>query len=1003
MNLTSHASKNRLFAGLVFLYSFIIYLLTLAPTASFWDSGEFIAVAHGLQVTHPPGAPLYLLIGRLFSMFAPVEWISWSVNLLSAVASALTVMLLYLIIVRFIKEWLPKDTDNWSLGDSISTYGGAIIGATTFAVTDSFWFNAVEAEVYALSMFFTAIAVWLALKWSDDFDKPGNERWIVLTSYMFGLALGVHLLNLLVIFFVALIIYFKKFDFKLISFSVAAILASLSFLLIYPFTMKSIAAISLSVSEATFGFVSPVVFFLLVGLLVVAGIAYTHLTKRKLANIFLMSYFMILVGFSSYSLVIIRSIADPPVDENDPETIEAFIKYINRDQYGDTPILSGYSYDNETGGLNRTSEKFFPRRHSSEPRHQQLYSNYSSDWHFFWSYQVNHMYIRYFNWQFIGRESDIQDTGTATGFSASEYSDNHAHNVYYFLPFLLGLFGMFYHFQKDWKRAFSVLALFLMTGFFILIYLNQTPYQPRERDYSYVGSFFAYAIWIGIGATALLDWLRQLKKDQPAILYSALSVIFAAVPAWMLYQNYHDHDRSGNYAAPDYAYNLLQSVAPYGILFTNGDNDTFPLWYAQEVEGVRTDVRVANLSLLNTDWYIKQLKNQWSHESPPIKFSVTDDQISRLEDKFSSQRLEDWWTPQTVVIPVNKDLLRGIKSDPENMNRWFSLDSRSPLNPEANLPTFENVSFDIPVDSLDDQISWFFQGNFLTRVQDREIYYTRIQDDMVMDILKSNDWLRPVYFAVTVSRDGQIGLQNYFRTEGQAYRVVPKLGKGPTESLNPITHGQRLRSFRFRNLENPNVYYDENVRRMTENYRELITNQAMAWFRLNEPDSAMHWLQWGESKIPFDVIESDISSTIRYAYRYAQIGSTEDAVRLANRSLPKAEKALRKAMATFNAYADKIDDLRQRANEARSKGDANKSRSLTTQSEILIENIESYRRELYFNAGNFALLQNIYFKSGNSSKAEEVRLMAETISEGMIPLPKTITESDDQVRSMYGE
>jgi len=1003
MNLSSHASKNRLLAGLVFLYSFIIYVLTLAPTASFWDSGEFIAVAHGLQVTHPPGAPLYLLMGRLFSMFAPVEWISWSVNLLSALASALTVMLLYLIIVRLIKEWLPKDTSSWSIGDAISTYGGAIIGATTFAVTDSFWFNAVEAEVYALSMFFTAIAVWLALKWSEDHDKPGNERWLVLIAYMFGLALGVHLLNLLVIFFVALIIYFKKYNFSILTFSMAAILASVSFLLIYPFTMKSIAAISLSVSETTFGLVSPVVFFFLVGIVVIAGIAYTHLTKRKLANIFLMSYFMILLGFSSYSLVIIRSIADPPVDENDPETIEAFIKYINRDQYGDTPILKGISYNNEMGGLDRNNEKLFPRRHSSDPRHQQLYADYSSDWSYFWSYQVNHMYIRYFNWQFIGRESDIQDTGTAIGFRPSEYSDNHAHNVYYFLPFLLGLFGMLYHFQKDWKRAFSVMALFLMTGFFILLYLNQTPYQPRERDYSYVGSFFAFAIWIGIGATALLDWLRQAQKDKPAILYGTLAVVFAAVPAWMLYQNYHDHDRSGNYAAPDYAYNLLQSVAPYGILFTNGDNDTFPLWYAQEVEGVRTDVRVANLSLLNTDWYIKQLKNQWSHESPPIKFSVDDEQISRLEQKFSSQRMEDWWTPQTVVIPVDKALLSGLKNQPENMRQWFSLDSKSPLNPDAPLPSYQQMGFDMPVDSLDNQVSWFFQGNFLTRFQDQEIYYTRIQDDMVMDILKSNDWLRPVYFAVTVSRDGQIGLQNYFRTEGQAYRVVPKIGQGPTVSLNPTTHGQRLRMFRFRNLDNSNVYYDENVRRMTENYRELITNQAMAWYRLNQPDSAQYWLKWGETKIPFDVIESDISSTIRYAYRYAQVGSTDDAVRLSERSLPKAEKALRKAMEKFNAYADRIDKLRQQANDARTKGDLNKSKSYTAQSEIMIANIESYRRELYFNAGNFALLQNIYFKSGNPSKADEIRLMVETISEGMIPLPKTPAESDEQVRSMYGE
>jgi hypothetical protein len=533
--------------------------------------------------------------------------------------------------------------------------------------------------------------------------------------------------------------------------------------------------------------------------------------------------------------------------------------------------------------------------------------------------------------------------------------------------------------------------------------LNQTPFQPRERDYSYVGSFFAFSIWIGIGATALIDWLRQARKENPAVMYAVLSVTFAAVPAWMLYQNYHDHDRSGNYAAPDYAYNLLQSVAPYGVLFTNGDNDTFPLWYAQEVEGVRTDVRVANLSLLNTDWYIRQLKNQWSHESPPIKFSVTDEQISRLDDKYSFTKAEDTWTPKTVTIPVDKNLLQGKVNNPENSEQWFGLDSRSPLNPNASMPTFDEMAYDIPVDSLDDRVEWFYQGNFLGRVQDQDIYYTRIQDDMVLDILKSNDWMRPVYFAVTVSRDGQIGLQNYFRTEGQAYRVVPKRGEGPTESLNPVTHGQRLRAFRFTNLDNPDVYYDENVRRMTENYRELITNQAMAWNKMGQADSAAYWLKWGEQKIPFDVIESDIGSTIRYAFRYAQVGMVDDAVRLAERSVPKAEKALRKAMDVFNSYANRIDDLRQRANNARAAGDLARARSLVAQSDILVGNIESYRRELYFNAGNFALLQNIFYKANNVTRADEIRQIVEVVSEGLIQMSANQEESDEQVRSMYGE
>jgi len=999
MNFSTHAARNRIFAILVFLYSFIIYLLTLAPTASFWDSGEFIAVADGLQVTHPPGAPFYLLLGRLFSMFMSPDWVSWSINLLSAVSSALTVMLLYLIIVRLVREWMPADTQKWSFWDGLSVYGGAIFGAITFAVTDSFWFNAVEAEVYALSMFFTAIVVWLALKWSEVHDQPGSERWLVMIAYMFGLALGVHLLNLLVIFFVALIIYFKKYSLSLINISVAAVLASASFLLIYPFTMKSLMGYALQVKEITFGLINPLFFLLLLGLTVVGGIIYTHKRGYKFVHVFMMSYLMILIGFSSYSLVMIRSIADTPIDENDPETVEAFIKYINRDQYGDTPIFKGNSYNNELGTIDR-EEKFFPRRHSTDPRHMALYSEYASDWDFFWRYQVGHMYFRYLNWQFIGRESDIQDTGTAYGFSESDYKDNHAHNVYYFLPFFFGLLGLIFHFQRDWSRAFSVLALFLMTGFFILIYLNQTPYQPRERDYSYVGSFFAFSIWIGLGLTYVLDLIKNLVKENKVVGLTITALCFAAVPFWMLYQNYHDHDRSGNYAAPDYAYNLLQSVAPYGIIFTNGDNDTFPLWYAQEVEGVRTDVRVANLSLLNTDWYILQLKNQWSHESPPIKFSVTDEQIRRLEEKYSFSRPEDRWIPKEVVIPVNKALLKSKEINPEVTKAWFNLSTDSPLNPGAPLPDFNAMIFDMPIDSLDESASWFYQGNFLGRYQEEDFYYTRIQDDMVMDILRSNEWVRPVYFAVTVSRDGQLSMQNYFRTEGQAYRIVPKRSEDITKAINPVTHGQRLRTFRFRNLNNPNVYYDENVRRMTENYRELITSQAMAWYRLGQADSAAYWLKWGEERIPFNVIESDISSTIRYAYRYAQVGVYKDAMRIAESSLPKAERSLKKSMTKFNTFTTKLDNLKKESEKARSEGDLAKARKLSAQYEASMQNIENYQREIYFDLSNFVLLQNIYYRAGNVSKADQIRTSAEMISQGLIPMPKSLEESNLQVSSM---
>ncbi len=343
---------------------------------------------------------------------------------------------------------------------------------------------------------------------------------------------------------------------------------------------------------------------------------------------------MIIIGFSSYALVMIRSMQNPPIDENDPQTVQSFVSYINRDQYGQTPLFRGYDYNNDLGRIDRSKKVFFPRRYDEDPSHLKKYAEYSSDWSYFWDYQVGHMYLRYFGWQFIGRDSDVQDSGVNAGFAASRNKDNPAHNVYYFIPFIIGLVGMVFHFQKDWKRALAVLALFIMTGFAIVVFLNQYPFQPRERDYSFVGSFFAYSIWIGLGVTGLIELATDLIKQNKWIAYGIAGICFIGAPMNMLRENYHDHDRSHRYVAPDYAYNLLSSCAPYAILFTNGDNDTFPLWYLQEVEHVRTDVRVVCLSLLNTEWYIKQLKNQWSHESPPLPISYTDEEIDQLPLKF---------------------------------------------------------------------------------------------------------------------------------------------------------------------------------------------------------------------------------------------------------------------------------------------------------------------------------------------------------------------------------
>ena len=604
---SDHNKTNKYLAIFTFFVSLIVYTLTLAPTASFWDAGEFIAVAHGLQVNHPPGAPLYSILGRVASMFMPTEYVALSINFLSSLASAFTVMFLYLIIVRLVREFRPA-YDEMSKSDKIGMYGGGLVGALTFAVTDTFWFNAVEAEVYALSMFFTAIVVWLALKWAENHDKAYNERWLVLIAYMFGLAIGVHLLNLLALFFVALIVYFKKKDFTLVSFGLMGVISVLSFLLVYPFTIQELPDWADKIHKSSYGLIGPMTFIFIFMGLIAWGIYYTQKHKHRLANIALISYAMIMIGYSSYSVIMIRSIADPPIDENDPETVEAFVKYLKREQYGETPLLKGKNFDNAIGNINQDKEVFFPRRYSSQPNHVNYYKQYDSDWDFFWSYQINHMYIRYFNWNFIGRVSDMQDTGWQSGFETEKYPENAASNAYYFIPFLLGVFGLIFHFTSDWRRAFAILTLFFITGIAIIIFLNQTPYQPRERDYAYVGSFFAFAIWVGLGVTGLVDLAKSYLKDNAVVSYGIVALALIGSPILMGSQNWDDHDRHDRYVAPDYAKNLLNSVAPNAIIFTNGDNDTFPLWYAQEVEGVRTDVRIVCLSLLNTDWYIKQLK-----------------------------------------------------------------------------------------------------------------------------------------------------------------------------------------------------------------------------------------------------------------------------------------------------------------------------------------------------------------------------------------------------------
>jgi hypothetical protein len=905
---------DRLVAAGVFVYALVIYLLTMAPTASFWDSGEFIAIAHGLQVSHPPGAPFYMLVGRFFSMvltpiltpFVGPASVAVAINLVSVLASALTVLLTHLVIVRLVRIWKGRP-ETWTRGDRLIALGGGVIGACAFAVTDSFWFNAVEAEVYALSMLFTALVVWLILVWRDEtmveeaalrargehpFGLKADRR-LLLIAYLFGLAIGVHLLNVLTLFFIALIVFFLKVDRpdwttvqRWIGIVGAGVVAALLFFAIYPGIIQMLP----DLAERSGAPVLTLVFVIAAS----AGLVWwSQKTRRPVLNLLALSAAMVLIGYSTYGVIFIRSAADPPIDENDPETAEAIVSYLKREQYGSTPLLKGESFDQRTGQM---VEKSFPRRWSPDGRHQQKYAEYGSDLAFFWDYQVNHMYTRYFLWNFMGKASDEQDA-PAILFAAQtdplDYrspSERSSRNTYFALPLLLGLLGMAWHFMRDWRRGFAVGVLFLVTGIGIILYLNQTPFQPRERDYSYVASFFAFALWIGIGASGLVELVlsalrgdttienrdaadaalvtersEALEDEAVAVRHTSSShfgmglalaaLLFALVPGLMLWQNYADHDRSGRYMAPEFAANMLNSTAPNAIIFTNGDNDTFPLWYAQEVEGIRRDVRVVNLSLLNTPWYAKQLRDQWSRESAPLPITLPDEAI----DNLGYQQIQ----PREVEIPVDPAAFYSETAstigDTSGVGpvRW-QLDGRPhPFNPELGLLT--------------------------------------AADQLVLNMLfenARNGWERPIYFATTVARDAELGLENYMQNEGLARRVVPVRSESPGGRVVPEITADRLAGFQFTGLADPDVYYDQNARQMADNYRAVFAISAEEIARQGRPDLARELLDRVQTEVSEEAVPADFYSLYVLSNARLAAGDTEGATPLLERAEALAVRQL---------------------------------------------------------------------------------------------------------------
>lgn len=933
---------NNIIGWIVFAIASYVFLSTIEPTGSFWDCGEFIACANKLQIGHPPGASLFLMIGRVVILFAgdDVTRIPIMVNAFSAIASAFAVLFLFWTITAFAKKTIVADKEgNYTTWQLIAVMGSGMVGALAYTFTDSFWFSAVEGEVYAFSQFFTAIVFWAILKWESVANERHADRWIILIAYLMGLSIGVHLLNLLCIPALAFVYYFKKYKVTRFGFVKTAVLSVVLLGVIQYGIIAGFVSIGAKFDLLfvnTFGmpFWTGFVFFLLlIAVAIVFGLNYTRKKNKPIWNTAILCFAFILVGYSSYTEIVIRSLANPPMDENNPENAYSLLGYINREQYGDRPLGYGQYYnakvvEQEDGAMSygamngkyiETGKKIipvyekdkctvFPRMYSSQDNHVSAYKEwagvkgdvtptFAQNLKFFFSYQIGHMFWRYFMWNFVGRQNDIQGHGGITkgnwisgikGIDAmrlgpqdhlpKSMTDNKAMNKFYFLPLILGLIGMIFHFKKDQLDGFVVFMLFIMTGLAIVIYLNQTPYQPRERDYAYAGAFYAFAIWIGMAVMGLVDWLK--KAISPTVSSGIITMVcLLAGPIILAKEGWNDHDRSYRYTSRDFATNYLNSCAPNAIIFTNGDNDTFPLWYAQEVEGVRTDVRVVNLSLLNTDWYIDQMKRK-AYDSDAVPFTWA-------YEKYV-QGTRDY-------VPYYDRGLQGYSNLKEVMDFIVSdaPEAKARTQGGSELNYFPTKKFSIPVDVnavlKNGVVAPEDTGKIVKSIEfDVDRNYLMKADLMILDLIAHNDWTRPIYFAVTVGNESYLNLEEYFQLEGLAYRFVPikttAASDGQTGRVAPERmYDNMMNKFKWGNMNDPRVYLDQNNLNMSMNFRNNFSRLSESLLAAGKRDSAVKALDrclevMPDKTVPYNVM---MLRVIENYYACARAGITQDSAGLA--------------------------------------------------------------------------------------------------------------------------
>ena len=945
----SFQRANIILGWFMFMAATAVYMMTLEPTMPFWDCGEFIASAYKLEVGHPPGAPLFMLIARLFSAFVGVENVPYAINSLSAVSSGATIMFLFWTITHLAKKMVDKDGDQ-SDNKNLIIFAAGLIGGFAYAFSDTFWFSAVEGEVYAMSSLFTAVVFWAILKWESEADEPSNLRWIILIAYLMGLSIGVHLLNLLAIPAICFVYYFKKYPF---SWKGVAITSGVALGLL--FLMQTVILIwSIQIAAwferfftNTLGmpFNTGVFFY---GLILIGGLVSLIIYSKKrgwvAVNTLTWSIAVALIGYTTFATIVIRSQADTPMNENKPNNFFALVSYMNREQYGDRPLLRGQYFNTpqvrnkpytdgnevfvksysvredsnknklvisfknrfeaeqyisnntdqklmvkeeylETGEKKATEPNYaqthvVPRMYSSQGSHIQQYKiwaelkdlkrtpTFGENMGYFFSYQVNWMYWRYFMWNFAGKQNDTQGHGdfvdgnwkTGIGFYdearlgnqefVPELSKNSkANNSYYMIPLLIGLLGLVYQLLRHRSDFIVVGLLFVLTGFAIVVYLNQTPLQPRERDYAYAGSFYAFAIWIGLGVTAIYFWLKLVLKKIPSTAIAGLAFGLTLVaPILMAAQGWDDHDRSDRRTGIDMAKNYLNSLQPNAIIFTNGDNDTFPLWYAQEVEGVRTDVRVVNLSLLNTDWYIDQMKRR-QYESAPVPFSIpefkyrqgtrdlivlnSDSALTPLEEALSycldDSKIQDFGYKKFSVMPNYQFSYAVSKENQAKFSQYVG----------ANDSLVSTMSFALMDDDGESP------RQFITKAQ-----------LMVMDLIVHNNWERPIYFAVTTGSEAYMGLEPYFQLEGLAYRLTPIYHADYDRDnmtggvVSELMYDNVMNKFLWGNIDTKDIYLDENNRRMVTNLRMQLNNLAEQFIIENKMDKAVAVLNKSINSLP---------------------------------------------------------------------------------------------------------------------------------------------------------